>query len=126
MMVADQHADSVCMVFDPRSGQFELPGGAQRRKCGRLELEGLKCTLGTVADLSASGMRVIGRAVPKETIEVRIVSREVDFVVGVSPVWSRKVGFMRHEMGLEFVDLDEETRRCLTQLATVHRIRRAI
>lgn len=114
------------MTFDPRSGKFEGSDGTQQRKCGRLELEGLTCSLGTVADLSASGMRVIGRAVPKEAIQVRILSRVGEFVFVVNPVWSHKVGFMRHEMGLEFVDLDDETRQRLTQLVTVHRIRRAI
>ena len=115
------------MRFDPQAGLTGLtPGGKQRRRHGRLEQEAVTCDLGTVLDLSASGMRIGSRRVPKGDFVVCIRGYDIAVVVTGRLAWQKKVGLFRHELGVEFIDLTEEMSRQLNSLAMNHRQRRVI
>lgn len=93
----------------------------ESRRHGRLRCEAVTCSLGRVLDASASGMRVLCRGrlpVPmNEPFGMTIHAPEGPFTVIATAVWSKKVGFRRHEVGLVFGDLPPAARRSLTLLA---------
>ena len=93
------------------------------RQKGRLRCEMLKCDLGRVCDLSASGMRVLRRGLRgvKKDQETVISLRHATgtFNVKVRVAWIKNEGFLRHEIGLEFVDLTDEMADELVAIARV-------
>lgn len=90
------------------------------RRHGRLKMEDLPCSLGEVVNISASGLRVRCEGTPPcyegQRIVISIAGPEGPFRVAVRPVWIRKVGALRHEIGLAFEDLTETSRVNLIEL----------
>ncbi|MHC4948311.1 MAG: PilZ domain-containing protein [Planctomycetota bacterium] len=114
------------MSFDPRTGLTEAEDHANRRRTGRLGLEGVRCDLGEVHDLSCSGMGIVSRKglrVGTET-PVVIMAGPDNVLVRARVCRAKKLGLFRHELGLEFVDVTDETRDRLTGIASIHRMRR--
>ena len=92
-----------------------------RRRHGRLRCEDLRCPLGTVMDLSASGMRVLhkGRLIGQlgDRFPTRLLTdADEELIVEAEIVRLEKVGFRKYSYGLTFVDMDGPTRAELTRL----------
>lgn len=92
------------------------------RQSGRVRFEGLKCDLGQIVDMSAKGMGVISRSSFADqvgsTIGFRISARWCEpFILGGEVRWSRRLGFMKHHVGIAFVNLTPEQRQRLNELA---------
>jgi hypothetical protein len=85
-------------------------------KCGSL-----RCELGRIVDVSASGMRVLAAGRPGvKRGELRPITIQSDWgtaEVQVRVGWVRRSGWFRREIGLEFEGLDERTRRTVFALA---------
>jgi len=82
------------------------PAGPERRRTSRFRAKAAECDLGTIADLSASGVRIRCRRHHKPTIGSRVnlsVTGEDGRRVTIpcSVCWVRPVGEY-HEAGLEF------------------------
>ena len=94
-----------------------LASKESRRRSGRVHPELVRCNLGTILDLSATGLRVRTHRRLRGTNVV--VLRDGDYAVCVRAevVWSIKRGFRRHEMGLEFIELTQETAGVLRAMA---------
>lgn len=94
---------------------------ADLRRHGRVRMTAVTCSLGEVLDISASGIRMLCGGRPDCRVGRRItitVTTENDvFGVVMRPVWIRKVGFFKYELGGCFEDLDESTRMRLIGLA---------
>jgi len=93
---------------------------ANGRRYGRVLCQDVKCTLGTVLDLSAGGMRVRSRRKPPEpgtTLLVGLRALDGEIVLSCRVMWARARGLLSHEVGVEFVDTTPEVRRALTNLA---------
>lgn len=94
-----------------------------RRRHGRLKTEGTESSLGSVVDMSASGMRVHRRgALPvaegeKFRVDVQIDKEIMSIDVIVRRV--RKLGRRKFEFGLEFIHLSDEDRIRLGRLARI-------
>ena len=92
---------------------------ADRRKAGRLRCAGLKCSLGEVADLCASGMRV--RSTRPIALgsggAVTLAADDVTLTLRARIAWSRQSGRRAYEAGCEFLDLDGEQRKALAEIA---------
>jgi hypothetical protein len=92
-----------------------------RRKFGRLKCSMAHCTLGEIMDLSAGGMRVITR------VKLKSAQRESATLItqhGALPVtfivrWARRTKLFWFEAGVEFVDLDDRSKRLLNEFARV-------
>jgi hypothetical protein len=97
-----------------------------RRRCGRLPQDTLSCNLGTVLDISATGMRVLGVRVPGHGVKVKIRGVRFPQTLRAKVTWSKRLGLFRHEVGLEFLDVSPETAKVLTAIAIDGRKRRAI
>ena len=113
------------MRFDPQAGITRLvkPDSA-RRKQGRLEQESLISNLGPVMDLSAGGMRIIARKLPKTEEEIELRGLGDSISLKAHTVWSRKIGLMKFEVGMVFLNVTPEIAKKLTNLAMNNRIRK--
>ena len=115
------------MRFDPRAGLTRMSQrGSGRRRHGRLEQEAVACGLGSVVDLSASGMRVIGRRVPQGQFTTWIRGLGVETTVNARAAWSKRIGLFRYEIGVQFANVTPETAKQLAALAMNNRLRRAV
>jgi hypothetical protein len=95
-------------------------GPDNARRCGRVRVQMITCSLGDVLDLSATGMRVRTRGRPPEegaVVGVRVegLVRPVD--VRATVVWVRKAGWRKLELGLKFEELSREDRSELAAIA---------
>jgi hypothetical protein len=101
-----------------------MPAGHKPRRFGRLRCEMLRCPIGKVEDLSVSGMRVTGKgkAVPVEAEQRMWVILQGIFgelKVKSRVVWTEQTAPRRFEIGFEFIELDDLTRRSLGEVARV-------
>ncbi len=100
----------------------QVTSGADRRKHGRLKGgDTLSSNVGTVRDLSAGGMRIIGRRKLKGTVEVTLWDIRRGLRVTAEVVWRRRIGFRRHETGLRFLEIGPDMARELTALGADNR-----
>lgn len=93
---------------------------ANGRRYGRVLCQDVKCTLGTVLDLSAGGMRVRSRRKPPEpgsTMMVGLRALEGEIVLECTVKWARARGLLSYEAGVEFVNATPGVRRALAELA---------
>lgn len=91
------------------------------RRHGRVRAQTINCELGTVLDLSASGVRVRHKGRLKlrigDQMAVSIRSGAFRTHVDARIIWLKKIGFRTFELGLEFVDLCPEAKKELLLLA---------
>jgi hypothetical protein len=112
------------MRFDPQLGVTNLVNDSNgRRRHGRLEQESLVCDLGPILDLSATGMRIIARRLPKREFEAEIYGIGVRLHIRGEVRWSKRIGLMRFELGIRFIEPSCELTKQLTELALAHRRR---
>lgn len=94
-----------------------------RRRHGRLKTEGTESSLGSVVDMSASGMRVHRKgALPVAEGEKFRVDVQIDkeiMAVDVVVRRIRKLGRRKFEFGLEFINMSDEDRNRLARLARI-------
>ena len=84
------------------------------------------CSLGPVLDLSSGGMRVLSTRPYQGHLRVTVWGMDVELNLHAKTVWARRLGFRRHELGLVFVDVDEDVAKILTRIAGDHRQEREI
>jgi PAS domain S-box-containing protein len=95
-----------------------------RRTHGRLALESVSSNLGEVLDLSLGGMRVQVARPPESPTKVVLSDPEEEIELNGKVAWSKRRGFGKHEIGIEFTDVAPEQATRLSRLATRNRIRR--
>lgn len=98
-------------------GQSDV--ATNRRKRGRVKTVRLKCTLGRVADISATGLRVSGTGFgpsKDSVVTLEIVGPEESVSVQGKVVWLKRRLF-RFEVGLEFTALSAGARRSIAEIA---------
>ena len=94
----------------------------ERRKSGRLrEGETLACDLGSVVDLSAGGMRILGNRKLTGKLDVTLWDTELGLKRRAEVIWCKRLGFRKYEVGLEFRHLTLQDVAELTELATRNR-----
>ena len=109
--------------YDPQAGVNSLEEVHEsHRKHGRLSQETVQSSLGKVVDLSAGGMKVICRKVPKDYFRVDIHGLGPTIRVTGIVRWSERIGLMKHICGVEFVGVDVEQARALTRMAMNNRV----
>lgn len=92
-----------------------------RRRDLRHAPEGVTCPLGEVIDLSASGMRVVGKGRPLLQVGqsgmLRVNCGDGTVSLEAQVIWVKKRGFRRHEIGLQFLNLPPGVRKALDVVA---------
>ncbi|MHC4414447.1 MAG: PilZ domain-containing protein [Planctomycetota bacterium] len=115
------------MQFNPHLTLSRFIGRREgRRVPGRVPQESLFCELGPVLDLSPGGMRVLSTRPHEGEVSVCLGGMDIDLKLQARVAWIRRLGFRRHEVGLTFLDVDEDVAKILTRIATAHRTRHAI
>ncbi len=103
----------------------------EQRRCGRLRFEWARCEFGEILDMSGSGMRVRStrsfqlRPGDVGTIVVKAPKME-PMRVPVEVVWTKKLRFRRHEMGVKFLMLDEQSKERLSEFMRICSVRRVM
>jgi hypothetical protein len=92
-----------------------------RRQGGRLLQEALRCSLGDVIDVSATGMRILTNRKRRGKVTIHLEGRFGQMAVAAEVIWSRRLGFRRHQVGLRFLNLDRKQARQLRDLMFCHR-----
>ena len=91
------------------------------RSRGRMRCNNVDTSIGPVLDFSATGMRVLSkREIRMEEGQNLLVDIESAFdpvTVPVAVKWSRKLGWRRYETGVQFVDLTDEAKAVLAEIA---------
>lgn len=84
----------------------------------------MRCSLGKVLDLSLGGARILARRRVKGAIAiVRLSDEQGGFETEARVAWQKRLGFLRHEIGLRFPPLDDAARTVLQRLASDHRFK---
>ncbi|MCC6681300.1 MAG: PilZ domain-containing protein [Phycisphaeraceae bacterium] len=95
----------------------------ERRRHGRLLCEDLRCNIGQIRDLSASGMKIFrkGSSIGQvgECLEITIEYMDSHMTVRAQIIRNDKAGFRKRLYGFAFVDLTEEQKARLTALARI-------
>ncbi|MEE8238119.1 MAG: PilZ domain-containing protein [Gammaproteobacteria bacterium] len=113
------------MQFNPTVRLSRFIGTREGRRIpGRLPQEQLICSLGPVLDLSPGGMRVLCTRPRLGTTDIDIRGGDYSLKLRTKVAWSRRLGFRRHEIGLTFLDVDEELATVLSRISSDHRARR--
>ena len=112
-----------------------LAGGDNSRRHGRVRCELLSAShrkrpLGDVGDLSVSGMRVMHKGKLKHAkgsvISLTLDWLETSVALKAKIVWTHKVGFRKHLLGLEFEDVTPSQTAALQYMASMAINRRAM
>ena len=99
---------------------------ADRRRAGRMRVEGIGCNLGQVVDLSATGMQVLmkSRKAPADpgcVAEVVLSGGDLGIRLRARVVRVREAGRRIWALHLHFLETTESHRRMLTALAFENR-----
>ncbi len=70
-------------------------------------------------------MRVQCNRPPKGEIDVELIGSDVKLRLRAQVVWTRRVGFRKYEVGLNFLRLPEDAIKQLTRISLNHRVRRS-
>ena len=100
-----------------RAGAARLRPLAERRNFGRFRADRLGCNLGRPMDLSGGGMRIRTTRRMSGLVDVKLWTANQQATVKAKIVWTRRIGFRRYELGLEFRDLTPGIRQDLSTFA---------
>ncbi len=114
------------MFFEPQRGMKLETNTSDRRTPARLPQEDLVSDLGPVLDLSIGGMRVLCKRRRKGSLKVRLWAFQFYMNLDGQVVWTKHLGFRRHEIGVQFSNVDDDTAKILSRISAIHRMRRAI
>ena len=99
-----------------RSGVARL-GSTERRRFGRFKAQRLGCNKGVVLDLSGGGVRLRCSRRLSGRIEIKLWTPREGVAVHGNVVWTRRLGFRKYEIGVEFCDLTPVIRQGLNNCA---------
>ena len=103
------------------------PGaGGTRRRSGRLPQEALVCNLGLVIDISIGGMKVLSRTPHNGSVKIKFRDYPNLGTLEATVTWSRRAGLLMREIGMRFENVTPAASSILTQIASMHRIKRVI
>ena len=114
------------LFFDPLRGMKRETNLNDRRTPARLPQESLVSDLGPILDLSIGGMRVLCKRRREGSLKVRLWAYQFNMNLDGQVVWTKHLGFRRHEIGVQFLNVDDDTAKILSRISAIHRMRRAI
>ena len=92
--------------------------GDERRSHIRMPQSELHCSLGKVQDISHAGARVSCRRSRKGAVAFQMNTTVDPLPMQAEVVWSKRLGFRKHEIGMRFIqpglELAEFVRCCAT------------
>ena len=89
----------------------------EQRRRSRSNVEGMRCNLGYLLDLSDSGVRLLSpRRLRGDRTLVLHTARSGELRLPAQAMWHRRLGFREHLVGLRFYELGTVDRRSLASL----------
>ncbi|MFK7962145.1 MAG: PilZ domain-containing protein [Phycisphaerales bacterium] len=134
---ANSNADPNEPIWEAPPQEREMPAplaiplpeeSADNRRAGRFPVERVSCDLGTVCDISSSGLRLDRRTRLPAGKPVVVVLSDGDTAIRIPAEIRREVkhGLFKWEYGLQFVNVSPEIKRALAAIAFSCRERRVI
>jgi hypothetical protein len=104
-----------------------MDSASDRRRTGRVRLEpSLTCNLGRVLDLSAGGLSVMTRRALEGVVVLELSDEQGGLRCEAKIVRCRRLGFFRHEVGVQLPPLDDQARATLNRFCMTHRDENAV
>ena len=104
-------------TFTPNKPSNQPLDSVERRRKGRVRAHGLKCTLGTIADISASGLRILRKRKPAvedtQNTVIMVKSEFEKFHVAVKLVRLVQREDKQWELAVSLIDPTEEIQQKL-------------
>jgi len=101
------------------SNDHHLLSAERRSKIRNHQVE-LQCSLGQVMDISSTGMRVTCRRVPKEKwLFLDLDTTGDPLPVQAKVIWAKRLGFRKHEVGLQFTETSPELDKLISSCFTI-------
>lgn len=92
-----------------------------RRQYGRVKCEIVRCSVGTVVDASAGGLRIMIQErlpiKPGMHMELDLQARGNPIRVDVEVAWVKRKGLFKREIGVHFLEVSPELRKALCEIA---------
>lgn len=123
---SQENDSNLHIIFNPIRGMKKPSDLSERRSPGRVPQEALMCDLGPVLDLSSGGMRILSKRPLQDLVKAKVWAFDFSMTLDTRVAWSNRLGFRRHEIGLEFTNIDEQVSKILGRISALHRMRRAI
>lgn len=101
-------------------------GRDPRRAHNRLRVELVDSNLGPILDLSRGGARIFTRKPRTGRIALTLTTHDDTLTVDADAIWSRKLGWRRYELGVQFVDLSPDDAERLTTICLNASVRRTL
>lgn len=114
--------EGVFTIVDDVEAAIAVP---HRRDTIRVRPGEIACRPGRLLDVSRSGVRLRCRRRLRGTIALRLARGDDVLRIRARVVWVNRIGFLHHEIGLHFVDVDEPARAALEELVDPERARGA-
>lgn len=114
------------LFFRPASATQKDPR-REERNAARYETSVISCPLGRIADLSRTGMRVqcTGKKPPSKglSFDLELFSPSDSLMVPMQVVSVTRLGWGRYELGIKFVNINEETAQAIENLAKFGKVK---
>lgn len=107
------------IVADVLSRQ-SADSGAERRRSGRVRITtGVQCNLGEVLDISGTGLRLLARKAMCGVADITLLAPGIGVRLPSEIMWSKRLGFRKHLLGVRFLEVDAGTADVLRQIAAM-------
>ncbi len=99
------------------TGMYRRRSRTERRKSGRLSGETVACNLGSIINLSAGGLRLLSRRRLNGNLSVELWDAHRGLRLRGKVAWCRRIGFRKHEVGVEFLNISPDIAGKLAAIA---------
>lgn len=90
--------------------------GPQNRRAGRVIVGALKCDVGRVLDVSATGVRLLSRHKLTGRAEINLFDEDGGVRLEAEVRWSKRHGLVKHQIGLQFLNVPPDVAAKLSAL----------
>ena len=90
---------------------------AERRGSGRLNQETVACNLGSVINLSAGGLKLLSHRRLNGILSLELWDTRRGLKLRGKVVWCKRIGFRKHEVGVQFLDITPDIAGDLVAMA---------
>ncbi len=99
------------------TGMYRRRSRTERRKSGRVNQGTVACNLGSVINLSAGGLRLLSHRRLNGILSVELWDAHRGLRLRGKVAWCRRIGFRKHEVGVEFLNITPEIADNLAAMA---------
>ena len=99
------------------TGMYRRRSRTERRKSGRVNQGTVACNLGSIINLSGGGLRLLSHRRLNGILSVELWDAHRGLRLRGKVAWCRRIGFRKHEVGVEFLNITPEIAGNLAAIA---------